>query len=42
MEVLLLEMTDGGVWSALVRPAAKLRPNETLLDEAGNEVPAVV
>jgi S-adenosylmethionine:tRNA ribosyltransferase-isomerase len=38
VEVLLLEMTDGGVWSALVRPAAKLRPNEILLDEAGNEV----
>lgn len=38
VEVLLLEMTDGGVWSALVRPAAKLRPNETLLDEDGDEV----
>jgi S-adenosylmethionine:tRNA ribosyltransferase-isomerase len=38
VEVLLLEMTDGGVWTALARPAAKLRANETLLDEAGNEV----
>ncbi|MFN5604328.1 MAG: S-adenosylmethionine:tRNA ribosyltransferase-isomerase, partial [Actinomycetes bacterium] len=38
VEVLLLEMSDGGSWSALVRPAAKLKPNETLLDEAGNEV----
>lgn len=38
VEVLLLEMTDGGVWSALVRPAAKLRPNEILLDEDGDEV----
>ncbi len=38
VEVLLLEMSDAGAWSALVRPAAKLKPNETLLDEAGNEV----
>lgn len=38
VEVLLLEMTDGGSWSALVRPAAKLRPNEILLDDAGGEV----
>lgn len=38
VEVLLLEMSDGGSWSALVRPAAKLKPNETLLDEVGNEV----
>lgn len=38
VEVLLLEMSEGGAWSALVRPAAKLRPNESLLDDDGNEV----
>ena len=38
VEVLLLEMSGAGTWSALVRPAAKLKPNEALLDEAGNEV----
>lgn len=37
VEVLLLEAHDGG-WSALVRPAAKLRPGEVLLDSEDNEV----
>lgn len=42
VEVLLLEMSDTGIWSALVRPAAKLRPHEILLDGDGNEVATFV
>lgn len=38
VEVLLLEAVDGDSWKALVRPAAKLRDNETLLDAEGEPV----
>ena len=38
VEVLLLEAGDESRWSALVRPGAKLRPNEPLLDDDGRIV----
>lgn len=38
VEVLLLEAGDESVWSALVKPAAKLRQEEVLLDHDGSPV----